>query len=228
MNKKKIAALVLSGTMLMGAAGFGAYSWFKSSATVDANLIVKTGTLAVTATPKKANPNLVNYNGWQVENSLDTLPEDTKSESKVAQNPKENDPQILNLRPGDILTKIVTIKNTGSLKERVNYIINNQIKESYGDAVKFAILKGDKLANNMVLYPESEANKDKPNEVEVKLVLTLDPNGMTGETVNGNKVTQDGKTNYQDTKLNLKEMLNNKANIIEIKGEQVNENPVQK
>ena len=227
MNKKKIAALALSGTLLMGAAGFGAYSWFTSQANVDANLVVNTGTLAVTATTPDADKGSLVSNGWVLQNTDTTVNDDTRSEGKVVINGNEQHyPNFVNLRPGDKLIKKVIIKNTGSLKEKVSYTVNKIVEEQYGNAVKFTIDNEDNL-KNMVLYPEEtpgvpNTNPDKPSQVMVTLNMTLDGEGMKGDTLNGNKVTPDKGTNYQDTTLNLNEILGNKTNIIQVNGTQVN------
>ena len=163
MNKKKLAALALSGTLLMGGAGFGAYSWFTSSTHVDPNLTIATGMLRVSA---------LDSNEWK---NMDLSGKSQASVDKSV---------VTNAQPGDQFFKIVTIKNTGSLDEMLNFTPNTEIKDQYKGAINVTIgedttgTPADKLQN--VLLPAGES-------MTVRVVVGLDGDKMGNVPYNGMK-----------------------------------------
>ena len=195
MDKKKIAVLALLGTILLGITGFGAYSWFTSSANVESNLIVETGTLKIQAD--------LGQNRWTVEN---------KSNSNVDLKTEVNNPNakndFKNARPGDSFVKTVGLENIGTLKERVNFKINkNIINDKYNGIFKIEATddEGNELKNGTVLA--------KGEVKYVKLKVILDGDNIKGE--NGEPM--------QNTSFNLSEIFAD--SIVTATGEQVNENP---
>ena len=161
MNRKKIAALVLSAVLLMGGAGFGAYSWFTSSAHVSSNLTISTGSLKVEAT----DPN------WQCMN-----PDTT--ESKVENN------IVTNAQPGDDFFKVATITNNGSLSEKVHFTVNDKVADKYGLAV-FVTAGEDETSEH---YNKIQDKVLKPGEtVNLRLVVSLSGDHM-GNDFNGREL----------------------------------------
>ena len=217
MNKKKLAALALSGTLLMGAAGFGAYSWFTSSASVNSNLIVETGTLNIKV---EDNGNSVTK-GWELQDTEENLG-DNQTEASPQTKVEEGRPDFVNVRPGDSFIKKVTITNTGSLKERLKFTVNNQIvNDAYKDVVNVSINNVnsnggsvDNLTdlNNTVLEP----GKSITAEIKVQILT-----GTPGNNVDGKP---EGNPNYQGKAIHLEGILENKE-LIAVNGEQVNKTP---
>ena len=194
MNRKKIASLVLSAAILIGAAGFGAYSWFKSTATLDPNLIIQTGTLAITPQGES---------DWEVQ-SVTNNNEDLKTEVTDV-NVSNN---FENVRPGDSFTKIVTFKNTGTLKERVKFEINKEIIND-----KYKGLFDVKVTNTGDGEIPKEVVLKKNGIQKVKIVVTL----------SGERTMGEDKQPMQKSEIKLSEFFNDP--LVIAKGEQVNENP---
>lgn len=102
MNKKKIMGLALSGALLVGAASLGTYAYFTDVAQVDANLVIQTGTLKTEAQ---------NNDVWKVVDGTGV------NESEITNKNATNN--FKNVRPGDWFEKTVTIKNVGTLKQKL-------------------------------------------------------------------------------------------------------------
>lgn len=185
MINKKITALILSGALLAGGLGLGTYSWFTSSAKASANLKIHTGTLKVETNDKNAK--------WIVKG--DTEAKVGKEITKL---------NFDNVRPGDSFEKIVTIKNAGSLNERLTFKINDKVQKEYAGVidVKAEALSGGEL-KRLVL--------NQGTSIKAKIVV---------------KINENTNNDWQDKNIDLSKAINNE-NLIEITGTQVNA-PIQK
>ena len=147
MNKKKIAGLLLVGTLLVGGGALGAKAWFTSSAPVKANLVINTGKLEVKA---------VSDSAWLA------LNQDTESITNV-------EDVMSNAQPGDHFYKVVKIENTGTLTERVNFEANTDIVEKYKGAISVDVgdqATGEHLQSVILAPGESK---------EIRMVVSLQP-----------------------------------------------------
>jgi hypothetical protein len=114
MNKKRIGALIIAGTLAVGSGVFGTYSYFTSNAKADTSISIKVGNLKVESK---------NDAKWIY------VPEDNKANDQINLNDTAttkvstncvNDPgdlDVSNIRPGDAFEKTITVKNTGSLTQ---------------------------------------------------------------------------------------------------------------
>ena len=161
MNKKKIAALALSGTLLMGAAGFGAYSWFTDKATVSSNLTVSTGTLVLNAT----GDDVWSYTGPNKEITSNL------KDGKIV-----NPSKFGNAQPGDSFAKEVTIENKGSLSEKVNFKVLDRALGEYAGVVNVTV----KEANGNPI-PTDSLTMAPGAKVVVKVGVELDGAKMTSK-----------------------------------------------
>ena len=180
MINKKITALVLSGAILAGGIGLGTYSWFTSNANSKANLKIHTGTLKVATNDENAH--------WIVKGNTEA-----KAGKEIT---KLN---FDNVRPGDSFEKIVEIKNTGSLDERLTFKVNDKVETEYSGAVdvKVEALSGGEL-KRLVLK----------NGTHIKAKITV-------------KIKENANNDWQDKEIDLSKVIGNE-NLIEVNGTQVN------
>lgn len=189
MKKNKIVALALSGALLVGATALGTFAYFTDVAQADANLVITTGTL--TTTVEKDNE-------WKV-----------VGDSEITNNTESNN--YINVRPGDSFEKTITIKNTGSLQQKLIKEIQGVTEETarYFDV---DLSDADKLDGYVLKSGES---------VDVKIKATLRPE-LANEylDINGNELHKN-----QNHKFNMNDL--NKVNgeetpLIKVETTQVN------
>ena len=141
MNKKRVATLLLLACLTIGGAAVSTYSWFTASVKSSANLIIKTGTLT---------SEIANDDKWVLEDK-------TGSEVKN----KDANNSFENVRPGDSFVKTVTIKNTGSLKQKLTFTTSTALPDSIKNIFNVEITG----AKNGELNPNGT--------IDVKVKLTL-------------------------------------------------------
>ncbi|WP_102399620.1 hypothetical protein [Haloimpatiens massiliensis] len=197
MSKKRIVSLALAGVLLLGGGVFGTRAYFKAKSDVDANLVIKTGTLKVA----KENDSKWEYKGVaeQVgENEIDAA---TKDVVKVSE--KTNSFDVV--KPGDVFEKVVTITNTGDLHERIKAVkVEGQEVENL---YRVFDIKIEGLTDNKILAPNETMN--------IKITATLKSTITNGDTETTFE-NQNNDTRFDMTKLTT-------AKLVQIDGYQVND-----
>lgn len=155
MNKKKLAALAISGTLLMGGAGFGAYAWFTSQANANTNLKITTGQFSLLNETKEDTWSQVNAGNTQAE---------------MVKNPTTHVWEINKVQPGDEFTKTVTIQAKGDLNQNVSFDVDNSIKSSLADNGLILTVKN---GNQDLMSGEKEMAPD--DRVTATITLKVNP-----------------------------------------------------
>lgn len=128
MKKNKIAALALSGALLVGATALGTFAYFNDTAKTSNNLVVTTGTLRLGS----------EESDWYV---CDLSDGDSKNETDLKTESKKLDEnKFENVRPGDTFKKYSKFKNNGTLKQRLTFNI-----DELNNAVLAKDINGNKI-----------------------------------------------------------------------------------
>lgn len=199
MNKKKIATLLLVGTLVVSGGVLGTKAWFTSKADATSNLRVTMGTL------KLEN---VGDDIWTVENKENI---DTDMVTEI-DNPNENN-DYTNVRPGDKFVKTVTLKNVGSLRSYVTLSTRHSVLP---DELR-GMLSLDIYKNGEYMIFDDPITMEPKEEVEFRIESSLDGPWMGNEVQGPDENNNAGK--YHQI---LVDFLDSDVDIIEIEGTQVN------
>lgn len=172
-NKKIMPMILLNIILILGITSFG-IAWFTLKTSATSNLILNTGSIDT----------IVERSRWILH---------SKSSSEVTNKNAEND--FNNVKPGDAFIKALTIKNTGSLRQKITFEINEDLPGNLNNA--FTISRRNQLP--IILEP----NQSK----EVALLRLVLQKGTTSN-------------NFQNKDINLSTI--DDANFIKIKTTQVN------
>lgn len=197
MSKKRIISLALAGVLLLGGGVLGTRAYFKAKSDVDANLVIKTGTLKVA----KENDSKWEYKGVVEEVDENEIDAATKDVIKVSE--KTNSFDVV--KPGDVFEKVVTITNTGDLHERIKAVkVQGQELESLYNVFD---IKMEGLTDSKILAPNET--------MDIKITATLKSTITNGDTETTFE-NQNNDTRFDMTKLTT-------AKLVEIDGYQVND-----
>ena len=176
MNKKRLATLLLLACLTIGGAAVSTYSWFTAKTQATANLTIKTGTL---------NTEIQNDDKWVLE---------SKGTSEV--NNKDATNNFQNVRPGDAFVKTVTIRNIGSLKQKLTFTNSITLPDSIKNIFNVVITgaTNGELAPNatmnvtirLVLKGSETANTEQNKSIDFKTLNTADFVTVNATQVNAN------------------------------------------
>lgn len=100
MDKRKKVSILLGVLLLLGGAASGTKAWLSNTKDISNDLVITTGTF---------NLSVDDSSRWVVVNHEDTEINDVLKGNK-----------FINVRPGDIFKKTITITNTGTLKQKLS------------------------------------------------------------------------------------------------------------
>lgn len=131
MKKNKTVAYMMAAMLLVGGTFAGTKAWFTAKETVDTSFNITTGSIDIETTDGE----------WVV-----TTPEGEKTEMVVRPGirPGIRPGSGINFKPGDSLEKIVTIKNTGELAQKLE-INRKDFEENDNFKVSIQGLEKDKI-----------------------------------------------------------------------------------
>lgn len=184
-NIKKTAIIILAFLAVIFTSVFGSYAYFTSNASIKSNLIITTGNLKLEE---------VEGASWEYRGVVETDTYNLYDKALVDQSNSLEKDNFTLVKPGDKFVKTVTIKNTGSLTQKLE--IKDLSSEISNDLAKFSIEDG--LSNNVVLNP-NEARS-------FTIVATITSSISNGE----NNINQDKSMNFEEI-------------ILEISGKQMND-----
>lgn len=184
-NIKKTAIIILAFLAVIFTSVFGSYAYFTSNASIKSNLIITTGNLKLEE---------VEGASWEYSGVVETDTYNSYDKALVDQSNSLEKDNFTLVKPGDKFVKIVTIKNTGSLTQKLE--IKDLSSEISNDLVKFSIEDG--LSNNVVLNPSETRS--------FTIVATITSSISNGE----NNINQDKAMNFEEI-------------ILEISGKQMND-----
>lgn len=182
---KKLCLLILAVVIVACASIFGTYAYFTSKAEVKSNLIIKTGNLKLEE---------VSGAVWEYKGVMETGTYSLHDASLVNQATPGETENFITIKPGDIFEKKVTIKNTGSLTEKIT--VTDLSSEIENEFVTFSIIDG--LGAEAVL---------RPDETKVFTIKATVASGILNGDNNEN----------QNMELNFEQI------ILEINGKQLND-----
>ncbi|GEM_PF-2908245 len=190
-NSKKKGIILLIAVMLLVGGSIGSYAWFTRNVEINPNLVIKVGTFELEdVTPKDPKWEFISEGNEtrQVEEGVD----------------------FVNVKPGDYFTKTFSIKNTGSLNQKllIKSISDTVFKEKLN---AYGIQKGiEDLGTMVVLTPISGINAESLEAgATLEFTITITINGMS---------TNDG---LQGASINILEALDT-IKFIEIEASQTN------
>ena len=173
MKKKNILLMILPSTILILGITISCAAWFTTKTKATSNIILNTGTLDI----KLEN------NRWILQN---------KETSEVTN--KDSNNNFNNVKPGDVFVKNVNLRNTGSLRQRLNFSINRDLPNNLNNILKVEI----KDLHETTLPPNGT------KDIQIKLTLKKDAT----------------KDEVQDKNINFKTI--NATNFININVVQIN------
>lgn len=193
MKKNKTIAFMLAATLLVGGTFLGTKAWFTDTATVDNSLVVTMGSfdLVVTENSQEEGEQI---GGWELVRTGD---QESKPEGNVNGTKNTN---FTNIRPGDYFTKTYTIKNNGSLDQKLT--IDNILQEEDIDKYKLTVDEISKSKN----YSEFETGMILKSEETRKFSLKLEPK----------------HTYWTGTKSEKESLINLPEKVMKIEAEQIN------
>lgn len=139
MKKNKTIAYALAATLLVGGTFLGTKALFTDKVDVAGELKISTGDVDI-----------------EVKNQTDWILDRNGEESNTGTNHVEG--SLDNIKPGDVLTKEITIKNTGTLIAEVNLVRNEEVTLGVLDGfltLEETLDKGDNV-DNLTLNPDQE------------------------------------------------------------------------
>lgn len=183
MKKNKTIGFMMAAVLLVGGTFMGTKALFTDKATASNDLVITMGNLDINT---KEEP-------WEVTTSTDTGTEVTKEASKIT-----------NAKPGDRFLKKVTIKNDGSLNQKLD-IKRTGDSDAYPNTIKVG--QTIEKLNGAVLEPGKS--------VDTYIEVAIDKN-MGGEYEGKDSQNLSSKAKFDFNKL---------TQMFEINATQTNENP---
>ena len=136
---KKFVSLTLISVLILGTTIYGTYSYFSSKVNVNSNIKITVGNLKL---QEEGSTNW-EYAGVAEKGSY------SKFDKSLVDQAQGKDNNFTIVKPGDVFTKNVTVKNTGSLNERIT--IKDVSSEAGNGFVEFSITDG--LVQQAILKP---------------------------------------------------------------------------
>ena len=183
MKKNKTIGFMMAAVLLVGGTFMGTKALFTDKATASNDLVITMGNLDINT---KEEP-------WEVTTSTDTGTEVTKEASKIT-----------DAKPGDRFLKKVTIKNDGSLNQKLD-IKRTGDSDDYPNTIKVG--QTIEKLNGAVLEPGKS--------VDTYIEVAIDKN-MGGEYEGKDSQNLSSKAKFDFNKL---------TQMFEINATQTNENP---
>lgn len=139
MRKNKTIAYALAATLLVGGTFLGTKALFTDKVDVAGELKISTGDVDI---------EVINQTDWTLDRNGDEANTGTNHE----------DGSLDNIKPGDVLTKEITIKNAGTLIAEVNLVRNEKVNLGVLDGfltLEETLDKGNNV-DNLTLNPDEE------------------------------------------------------------------------
>lgn len=180
MKKNKTVAYALAATLLVGGTFLGTKALFTDKVDVAGELKISTGDVDI-----------------EVKNQTDWILDRNGEESNTGTNHVEG--SLDNIKPGDVLTKEITIKNAGTLIAEVNLVRNEEVTLGTLDGfltLEETLDKGDNV-DNLTLNPGQEKT------VELKISANGPGLHNTADVVDGSFSKSYNTDDIEKTTVNL-------------------------
>lgn len=166
MRKNKTIAYALAATLLVGGTFLGTKALFTDKVDVAGELKISTGDVDI---------EVIKDTNWILDRNGNEFADGTTVEGETGMgpvNPMVGGSFANNIKPGDILTKEITIKNAGTLIAEVDLVRNEE--------VNLGVLEGFlKLEETLVEGQNVDKLTLKPNEeITVELKISADGPGL--------------------------------------------------
>jgi hypothetical protein len=129
---KKLVSLALMMSLILGTTIYGTYSCLSSGIAADSNIKITIGSLKL----QEEGSTDWEYTGVAEKDAYNT----GVDEELINQAKEKKDNEFSVVKPGDIFTKKVTVKNSGNLNERID--VKDVSSEAGNEFVGFSIVEG--------------------------------------------------------------------------------------
>ena len=205
MKKNKTLAYMLAATLLVGGTFVGTKALFTDELNTVGDLAISTGDVDIEVVPNEgeiSNEWKLNRNGAELSDGTNIgLTNDDSTTGTITEddwNGITSSKKANNLKPGDVLTKTITVQNQGTLVAELDLTTNENIQSQLGVLSGLITATGTITDEDKKLYPGETTT--------IELTLTVENKGgkhstSTNTTVTDNNYNTDG---IEDHKIDLK------------------------
>ncbi len=197
-NIKKFYPLIVGLVLLISVAAYGTRAYFSDSTDVDADIELTLGDVYVTTDTTK---------DWMYV-PIGEKNTDLKNYGNKIGNPNElgDKVRLTDARPGDSFSKVFVFSNTGSLKQKVNFLPTNKSKDIFD-------IKWEKI-NNDTEEVVGELTENDSFELEAKGTMSLKMTvSVTLDKVNAEEHNVKDSANSSEKTTDLNKLMTETINV---------------